>query len=77
MDKRTKGVAIVNYLAYADDICIFAVDLKTLVKKFQILLDVFGDFGLTCNLAKTCTITYNWRLGKARSALTTRKASAK
>ena len=61
--KTVSGNSILNWLGYADDLCIFAFDLETLKRKTEILWDVFLEFDLAMNLDKTETLIYNWKNG--------------
>ena len=61
------GFSIIHYLAYCDDLAIFAFDVRTLERKLQILNEVFIEFGLKMNMDKTETLIFNWRLGAEKN----------
>ena len=61
------GLSAIHYLAYCDDLAIFAFDPATLERKLQILNEVFIEFGLKMNMDKTETLVFNWKLGKEKN----------
>ena len=58
------GETLLSYLAYCDDIAIFAWSAEELEIKLNILWDCFTEFGLYMNLSKTETLIFNWKLGQ-------------
>jgi len=59
-----EGETLISYLAYCDDIAIFAWTAEELEIKLNILWDVFTEFGLYMNLSKTETLIFNWKQGQ-------------
>lgn len=63
------GLAIIWWLGYADDLCLFAWNKKDLQRQFDILHEVFDSYGLKINPTKTETLIFNWKLGKSDPGL--------